>query len=811
MDFSLPADPTVVGSESEDDFDLEIDIEPPSDNALRVERGLPRAFLSPQARERSVPRRPRGGGGARYAASAPPPPAQRRRTPTAVPVPQPQDASEHEDLSAVFGSSDPLAFGQELGVDDVPAVSLAPEFDPWDDLSDPNPQDNPQSLSTREMPSISLPSSLLDGDENSDILVDEGPGSGLEDLAQLGFEARDLSADFEHGIEGLEVGDDFDLLGELTADVSDIDIGSIDMGSPQPRFPPVSLDIDVPGGESTEAPRAPVPRRPSMSERIDAMMADQTSGPGTSSDDQTPPVFTAPQNPNISSMAETVERPVVTHGIAPASPSDSTLGEVIDALDALDVGLGRAVLDVDSDTHTVDVSRSYPQRPVRTLAASQSNGPPEREGGLADAFALALPEQNVEETPADLFFADPGPPSSVGVPDGIDMAEAASQPEPDRMSLAAIQAQIRAQNAQGAQEFDDLDDEFEDELSGALDDVDILLPEWTDDPSKTTPSRPKSALSDANGAVTALSHRSLSSGTNPNDKTAVAFDTPKNTAPDGAVAELLAALEAAPEPAPVPAKENVLQARQDEPESLSAAPEPPKDSDAHGLKARSDATPPLKAEPKDEHSEGAPSAAAPIEVRSPVEQPRQTGSWMARRAKVSKPKARKATRTTRTLRNAHRPSNHPLADYETNQPLSEDPGVLMRHARALRRERRYEEAQKVINKLVKVADDNREARQLANLNQETLETRYLQILGDMSNKPRMAVSPAELMDMEIDSRGGYLLSMVDGSISFQDLMELSPMSSFETLKMFCVFVKRGILLVPSNSRPLSRRGRKSKD
>lgn len=145
------------------------------------------------------------------------------------------------------------------------------------------------------------------------------------------------------------------------------------------------------------------------------------------------------------------------------------------------------------------------------------------------------------------------------------------------------------------------------------------------------------------------------------------------------------------------------------------------------------------------------------------------------------------------------------------EALSDDVSALLRHAQGLRRAKKYAEAHLVLKHLLEVDSGHFEAQQMFGLNEGALETRYLNEIGDMQALPVMAMSPGELMNIKIDSRGGYLLSMVDGHSSFQDLLELSPMEYLDTLRILAEFINKGVLMVPSLKGQLSRRLRRRKD
>ena len=78
--------------------------------------------------------------------------------------------------------------------------------------------------------------------------------------------------------------------------------------------------------------------------------------------------------------------------------------------------------------------------------------------------------------------------------------------------------------------------------------------------------------------------------------------------------------------------------------------------------------------------------------------------------------------------------------------------------------------------------DHPEAQRIAQRSREALERLCLSRLGTLASKPRVDVDYEEIRWLGLDHRAGFLLSRIDGEHSVEDLLAISGMPRFETLK-----------------------------
>jgi len=71
--------------------------------------------------------------------------------------------------------------------------------------------------------------------------------------------------------------------------------------------------------------------------------------------------------------------------------------------------------------------------------------------------------------------------------------------------------------------------------------------------------------------------------------------------------------------------------------------------------------------------------------------------------------------------------------------------------------------------------------------------RYRERVGDLQAVPRLLVGGGEIRRFNLAPDGGFMLSLVDGSTSFEQLVSLSGMAAFEAFRNLCALLDAGIL------------------
>ncbi len=91
------------------------------------------------------------------------------------------------------------------------------------------------------------------------------------------------------------------------------------------------------------------------------------------------------------------------------------------------------------------------------------------------------------------------------------------------------------------------------------------------------------------------------------------------------------------------------------------------------------------------------------------------------------------------------------------------------------------------------APDHAQARRCAESCREMLAQRYLTRLGGRENIPRVTMSAEEMRVLSLDHRAGFLLSFVDGSMSIDEVLDVSAMPELDALRMMFELRMQGVI------------------
>ncbi|MFT3771219.1 MAG: hypothetical protein QM820_37870 [Minicystis sp.] len=97
------------------------------------------------------------------------------------------------------------------------------------------------------------------------------------------------------------------------------------------------------------------------------------------------------------------------------------------------------------------------------------------------------------------------------------------------------------------------------------------------------------------------------------------------------------------------------------------------------------------------------------------------------------------------------------------------------------------------------------ARRTAESCREMLAEKYLTSLGGRRSVPRVAMSPEEMRFQSLDHRAGFLLSFIDGSMSIEEVLDVSSMPELEALRIMFELRQQGVIEIET---PAPRPGRK---
>jgi hypothetical protein len=99
----------------------------------------------------------------------------------------------------------------------------------------------------------------------------------------------------------------------------------------------------------------------------------------------------------------------------------------------------------------------------------------------------------------------------------------------------------------------------------------------------------------------------------------------------------------------------------------------------------------------------------------------------------------------------------------------------------------------MIEKILRVDPNHAEARAYLRQNESTLIAMYESKLGSLANVPRLAISPEEVMWLNLDHRAGFLLAQVDGTVNFDELFALSGLPRLDTARILSTLLADGVI------------------
>lgn len=99
----------------------------------------------------------------------------------------------------------------------------------------------------------------------------------------------------------------------------------------------------------------------------------------------------------------------------------------------------------------------------------------------------------------------------------------------------------------------------------------------------------------------------------------------------------------------------------------------------------------------------------------------------------------------------------------------------------------------LIEKVLQVDPDHREARAYLRQNEATLIAMYESKLGPPGGVPRLAIQPEEIMWLNLDHRAGFLLAQIDGVVDYDSLFALSGLPRLDTARILANLIADGVI------------------
>ncbi len=116
-------------------------------------------------------------------------------------------------------------------------------------------------------------------------------------------------------------------------------------------------------------------------------------------------------------------------------------------------------------------------------------------------------------------------------------------------------------------------------------------------------------------------------------------------------------------------------------------------------------------------------------------------------------------------------------------------------ARALYEMASFEEALELLEAILDVDDSCEPAHELLSLVTGELKRAQKKRLGSLSATPTLSIAMNHIASLDIDHRAGFLLSQIDGILTFEDILDMSAMDRLETLTLLVELLENQVIKV----------------
>lgn len=137
----------------------------------------------------------------------------------------------------------------------------------------------------------------------------------------------------------------------------------------------------------------------------------------------------------------------------------------------------------------------------------------------------------------------------------------------------------------------------------------------------------------------------------------------------------------------------------------------------------------------------------------------------------------------------------PEASSEPADHLKSGAFRLLEEAEQLLESDNYESARDLVQSVLDRNPESDKARELLDEIEDEQSTNLADQLGSLEDVPtqNVAMNELDLSSADLDHRCGYVLSLIDGRITFEDILEISSMSRQETLELLVEMRREDII------------------
>lgn len=99
----------------------------------------------------------------------------------------------------------------------------------------------------------------------------------------------------------------------------------------------------------------------------------------------------------------------------------------------------------------------------------------------------------------------------------------------------------------------------------------------------------------------------------------------------------------------------------------------------------------------------------------------------------------------------------------------------------------------VAEKILGAHPRDAEAQSLSEKCRDVLQDMYTSRINGLDRIPRITMTPDQIRWLSLDHREGFMMSMIDGISSVDDLLDVSGMQRIDTLRILCSLLDQKVI------------------
>jgi hypothetical protein len=140
------------------------------------------------------------------------------------------------------------------------------------------------------------------------------------------------------------------------------------------------------------------------------------------------------------------------------------------------------------------------------------------------------------------------------------------------------------------------------------------------------------------------------------------------------------------------------------------------------------------------------------------------------------------------------PSGNPFRGDDATPAVGDDQvESMLAGARQMHDRESFDASLWFCERVLSLQPDHLVASDLRQRNRLALQTEYEERLSDLRHVPVVQVPQHEVVWHRLDHRAGFLLSRIDGQMTYADILDISGMDRFETLRLLIQLLDEGVV------------------